>query len=422
MTLNEQFDSFFSSIQLTATQRERIESAVQSLRNYLGAFFDLDENGVFVQGSYATDSAVKPSPSDENGEYDVDIVVVCSGPDDEPQGAKGKVVEALEFHGTYAGKIEPTPSSKPCVKLRYAEDSSKFHVDIVPAKPGEVAPLESPRGENWKETAPLEFVAWCARQGESFRRTVMMLKRWRDEQQEAHRSIKSILFQVLIAQHLSPSLNDATRLVETLESMDEALDALEDPPEVLNPSLITEDLAANWTKVSFRDFKRVLRDAAEVAREALESQSDSDSNERWQGLLGSSFPNLPSQEPPAEVVQTRLASTTHVENPKWPMNLSAHVRLSAKVKYNRTKPVRMRRSINKRETIIRHERAIRSGTLLPKAAELFFKPSTDVQPPYEVWWQVANTGREAEFDNALRGNIFQNNQDLPNATRREETK
>ena len=40
---------------------------------------------------------------------------------------------------------------------------------------------------------------------------------------------------------------------------------------------------------------------------------------------------------------------------------------------------------------------------LPKGCTLRFVAQTDVPKPYKVFWQVVNTGREAEKDNSLRG-------------------
>jgi len=43
---------------------------------------------------------------------------------------------------------------------------------------------------------------------------------------------------------------------------------------------------------------------------------------------------------------------------------------------------------------------------LPKNRELMFTASTDVPEPFTVFWQVVNTGKEAEDANDLRGSIF----------------
>jgi hypothetical protein len=410
MQLETQFDKFLVTISLTATQKQRIESAVQSLRNYLAAFFELDESGVFVQGSYATNSAIKPAPTNDDGEYDVDLMVVCGNVNDEPQEVKTKVVEALEFHGTYKEKIEYTPPSKPCVRLRYADDNTgKFHVDLVPARTSSSfgIPLEVPRSDEWKGTAPAEFAEWSKNQGENFRRTVMMLKRWRDEQQETKRGVKSIIFQVLIAKHLSASKDDATRITQTLESMSQAYADLETPPKVVNPVLPSENLSEKWTNVDFKDFTSSLKDAAELAREALKETDEALSTEKWQALLGGTFPNAPKKDLTVEQVKAGLADYSHRESLRWPLEETGTLTLN--VTFERRISTGYRSGYSQKVASRPLKGNHRSRTSVTKGTTLYFKPSTNVPKPYEVWWQVVNTGPEAIRANGLRGGLFQSN-------------
>ena len=44
-----------------------------------------------------------------------------------------------------------------------------------------------------------------------------------------------------------------------------------------------------------------------------------------------------------------------------------------------------------------------NGTALPKNCDLRFEADTNVSPPYQVYWQIVNTGKEAEQQNSLRG-------------------
>ena len=48
-----------------------------------------------------------------------------------------------------------------------------------------------------------------------------------------------------------------------------------------------------------------------------------------------------------------------------------------------------------------------SGRPLPKEVGLRFRAETNVKPPYEVKWQVVNTGTEAFADNGLRGEFYE---------------
>jgi hypothetical protein len=49
----------------------------------------------------------------------------------------------------------------------------------------------------------------------------------------------------------------------------------------------------------------------------------------------------------------------------------------------------------------------RSGETIPKMAALTFEAKTDVRAPYRGYWQVVNTGVEAEAAKSRRGEIFE---------------
>ena len=51
-------------------------------------------------------------------------------------------------------------------------------------------------------------------------------------------------------------------------------------------------------------------------------------------------------------------------------------------------------------------RELKSGTAISKNWYLFFKADTTILHPYEVYWQVVNTGEEARHANGLRGEIL----------------
>jgi hypothetical protein len=57
---------------------------------------------------------------------------------------------------------------------------------------------------------------------------------------------------------------------------------------------------------------------------------------------------------------------------------------------------------------------------LPKNADLTFEAVTNVAKPYEVYWQVVNTGEEARLAGQLRGEFYDSNKSGRN--RNESTK
>lgn len=292
MNFPNSFAKFYDKIILGDKQVERIESAVGSLRTVLGSAFDVDEDDredwLFEQGSYANQTAVKPA--DEDGEYDIDLVAMSAEPGDSPNDALDAVAEVLEANGNYEDKVE---RCDPCVRLRYADDDiGGFHVDVVPARESDgEAPIEVPRrNEDWHGSDPKKFTEWAGGQGDYFKTTVQMLKRWRDHNGDARTNIKSIILQVLISEHLADYSADALRIEGTLQNIKTELDQHTETPEILNPVLKSENLAAKWSHAEFYEFKLALDKAVEVANEAITTSDPARAHDLWQELFGDDFP------------------------------------------------------------------------------------------------------------------------------------
>jgi predicted nucleotidyltransferase len=297
MKLEQGFAQFYDEIELGAVPEGKIASAWNRLQRYLVEKLGLSATDVFLQGSYANGTAVAPPNS--GGQYDLDVVVVAAANGASADDALGELEAVLAEDGDYAKRIKP---KKPCVRLDYAADEEgRFHVDVVPARPNSVA-LEIPfRGNGWHETNPAGYTQWCLSQPERFHRTVRMLKRWRDENQDERRGVKSIVLQVLIHEQLVDG-SDAESITGTLENLLAYLEGYPNsPPVVLNPSLTSENLADRWPDEHYQAFRREIRDAAGLARQALDEEDPAKSHALWQKLLGSDFPGptiTPRQVPP----------------------------------------------------------------------------------------------------------------------------
>jgi hypothetical protein len=293
MRLSNAFQEFHEKIALTALSEERVNRAWGRLHDHLTAAYGLPDSYVFIQGSYANDTAVRPADSD--GEYDLDIVCLCASLGADAQATIRGLTEVLERDGDLRSRIEPNESGRPCVRLRYADDPQGFgfHVDIVPAR-GEdpTGVIEVPmRGlEDWRASAPYPYTAWCLEQPEGFRRVVRFLKRWRDVHGDG--SIASITLQVLAAENF-PALaaSDAEALVSTLTSMRDSLAGSPDsPPFIANPVLPSENLGDRWKAEDYGRFRGELDEAVGLAVAALAAAEVGQSHELWRGLLGEEFP------------------------------------------------------------------------------------------------------------------------------------
>lgn len=408
--LNDEFEDFFQKIQLGNSQRERIESAIDALSNYLIKQYELISDDVFVQGSFTTETAVKPSPSlGEEGEYDVDIVIFSAAEDDSPNDALEGLEDTIEENGNYKDKIEKDDPKIPCVRLRYAdEDKAKFHVDIVPAKRNDDGTIEVPRRDDgWETSNPVEYIDWVADQGDRYRRTLMMLKRWRDENKAP---IKSIVLQVITAECLSDSADDSVNLAETLQGISDYLDGLETAPELHNPAYYDEILTARWKDEDFLEFKKLIDEGADIASSALEEDEHDEAASLWQKILGEDFIFQTDKEVSLGHAEAMLGDTSHAKPLIFPFRPMQGVSVVIKGYFAKpwTKSVFKRGRGYVQIEIFRRRYEIKSGQTVPSKGSLdYFANVYGLKnKQYEIHWQVVNTGDEAARDDGLRGTFF----------------
>lgn len=388
-----QFQEFLEAIELKQTQVDRIESARKSLSDLLKSSYELTDNEVFVQGSYANGTAVRPVLG---GEYDIDIVAVTAGGDDGATDAIRDLYGTLE-NSRYKNMIE---ERKPCVRVTYVDDEiGGFHVDVVPVRISTdvdtEAPYEAPRkGSGWHDTAPTEYTAWCANQGDDFRRAVRMFKRWRDEQQDVRKAVKSIVLQVLVSQYMPVGVvDDADRVATTFIDMNTALEELDSAPDVFNPVLASENLTARWSDTDFANFKKELKEAADIAAEAIDADNLVEACEKWGEIFGDAFPVVKS-----EILNMRVADRSHARPPEsrgWVVNFDARydVRLHAQ-------------EVHGRRSKARNYQSGGHAIFASPFNNLRFKAVVTSPSEVEIWWRVTNTGEHARIRSGLRGDFF----------------
>lgn len=365
-------------------------SAATAITEFLTTAYEIPDQNVFLQGSYANRTAVEPV---DGGEYDIDLVCVCIDDLTESNAALDGLEELFRDDGRFRDRVK---TKKPCVRLEYAEDDvGSFHVDVVPVRvTGEASPpLEAPRhDEGWHGTAPAEYTQWCQSQGVRYMHTVMAMKRWRDEQQSVRAAIKSIVLQVLVAGNLPQVADDASRLAETLRMLHARLRDLSTPPTVLNPVLTSENLANRWTQESFRSFVTELAEAVEWANMAEAATDEVEAADAWREILGDDFPVLGPDQ-----LGFRVSDFSHAKTPTdmgWRENTDPRYTVGVQASVQRGQRGQNRRPYAD------------NGPLVLVGHKLRFKATVVAPNHVDVWWQVANTGGHARTNQNLRGEIF----------------
>jgi hypothetical protein len=390
LDLSAYFERFLDNISLGEPQVSRMNSAANTISAFLVDKCDVPTENVFLQGSYANQTAIEPV---DGGDYDIDLVSICVEPDVSCDEALSELEALFRSDGRFKDRLK---RKQPCVRLEYAEDDvGSFHVDVVPVRStgNTTPPLEAPRRhEDWRGTAPAEYTDWCRQQGPLYRRTVMTMKRWRDEQQSVRNAIKSIVLQVLVSGCMPQVQDDAQRLALTIQALHGSLSQLTVPPVVTNPVLPSENLARSWSVESFLSFVKELAEAVEWSQTATATSDLVEAADAWRELLGDDFPI-----PEAEQLGLELLDINHAETPAqrgWTEAIDARYRVTIVASQQRGKRQQTRRPLE------------HNGPTVFQDHKLHFKAHITAPNHVEVWWQVANTGGHARSDGGLRGEIF----------------
>lgn len=126
--LVEMLDSVFDNLDLTKTQRERIETAYKAVGNYLASCDHplLKDAQIYPQGSMRLRTTNKPLSQEE---FDVDLILFLPHAG---YATRDEIVEVIKQHlldnDVYKDLVEDLPRG---LRINYKGD---YHLDITPAK------------------------------------------------------------------------------------------------------------------------------------------------------------------------------------------------------------------------------------------------------------------------------------------------
>lgn len=413
---------------------------------------DLDPD-VYVQGSFRLGTPIRPVNDDEH--YDIDLVceLAASKTGKTQQELKEMLGRELQLYAKAHG-MQAASEGRRCWTLEYA-DGAQFHLDALPALPdGERKRLllvEAHLNSDWASTAiaitdyehpdyrsitdrwphsnPRGYTNWFrSRMKTNFRQireamaleakasvedipsytvktplqqAVQVLKRHRDmmfAEDTEHKPISVIITTLSgLAYQGERGVADALRgILERMESHIEY-----DPRGnvfIRNPTDPQENFADRWRGSPekranfFKWVRQAQEDFAHVA-----SQVDS---KHLVEAASQSFGAGPAQD--ASAARSRVVTLSalygktssaltalHKQRVPWPASQAGTVSISHVSWTGKgfSRPTRLHSN----------------GQPLLKGASLRFRASTDIPAPYEVFWQVVNTGTEAAAAGKLRG-------------------
>lgn len=425
---------------------------------------------IYPQGSFRLGTVVRPLRNGAEADYDIDLVCELAGHRDgtSPRGVKHSVGNRLKAHGTYKGMLDE--EGRRCWTLLYAEDDGVgFHLDVLPCVPDSIregatghglkaVALTNREGQTywWGTTNPAGYADWFAeRQRVSFnrvatlrkmeiqrqyprifarvdevpdqlvrtplQRAIQILKRHRDARFAGHEDEDDKPISMIITTLAAVAYQQETDVFSTLANFLDQVQRFQDTgiiqcvndewviPNPVNPA---ENFADRWNDPGsrkpdafFQWVNWVQEDVDELLnvttpRELERRLAEAFGNTAGKAAAGKYSGPMPGAQQPARSVFGRVATgllrfdVAHKQAPQW------HV---AATKYSASMRAKYYRK-GFRPTAFRS-----NSPALPKHVDLVFEAATNVPKPYKVYWQVVNTGAEAQRAGQLRGDFYDSN-------------
>lgn len=446
------------TLQIPQSRYEAADRSYRSVADWLdrpaSVFADVDLE-VYTQGSFRLGTAIRPLSGDEH--YDLDVVCEfdISKADRTQAQLHADLGKELKLYAARHGMEEPSPWDR-CWTLNYA-DEAQFHMDVLPSVPDgqrqrlirETASLSLDfvedaisitdtqhhnyrrLSDDWPASNPNGYAAWfLARMRPVFesRRKAMaiqaradvadiptyrvrtplqsaiqILKRHRDMRfvDEPEGRPSSIVITTLAAHAYGQESTIAGALLSILDRMDAYVECRSGEWWIANPSDPRENFADAWNddpskQVAFDDWLQTARadfaaasrlgDATEfvdvlaprIGRDLVEAAVA-----RRRGVQRSTVTFAAR----ANRAMRRVLDAPHRRPPTWPIYREGSVDIVT--------------ATAMRDGFRPH--VFSSGEPIARGSELRFDARTEVKRPFEVFWQIVNTGEAAREARDLRG-------------------
>ena len=391
---------------------------------------------IYPQGSFKLGTVVRPIS--ENEDYDIDLV--CRLEIKKEQTTQAELKEAIGSRLKQRDDLNKILEvSRRCWILNFPK---QFHMDVLPSIPNlEHLPtgilLTDTKLTCWQRSNPKAYAEWFYERMKvailesrtalaksiqasiedvpewkvktPLQRAVQLLKRHRDIyfQNEPDNKPVSIILTTLAAKAYNNQLNILNALTNILEKMPEYIERRTGKWLIVNPVDPDENFADKWNEKPelekhFRTWLDRVRNDFNLL--LIKNNAINESIDLLKRYLGqklvqkaadqirqNSDKNLPlilenKTQVPA------VGDTQHVLRPLWDMGIKYKASIEVTVYRNKQKKLWM----------------MRKNAPVPKSIWLKFKLETNANPPYEVKWQVVNTGQEAYQANQLRGEFYDN--------------
>lgn len=448
------------ALDLTPAQYKAVEERYTAVANYLSS----ESSGLKIykpeikpQGSFLLGTMIKPIMQDD--ELDIDLVCRLTGKQASwtQYHLKQAIGDELKANEMYKRMLDEEGNR--CWTLLYAE-STKFHMDILPAIVGQehyqlmersFSALEHKQvdqlaikitdrrlpnhrtevqPEFWPKSNPFGYAGWFNDRAalsttkmmslresveslpeyvdkkEPLKRIVQILKRHRDMMYGGYEDKPiSIIITTLAAKAYQKEENIVTTILNILDRMASFIELRHSTLHgrmikwVGNPVNDVENFADKWPDEPLKeenfyawlakakeDFSVLENgDLAEIARVLKAVIGTNVINETMQST---GVNRLFSESSIVKNFDRSILTVSHREEVRWPENLMYRAEIQGSYKHGK------------------EYHTILTNTLIPKDCYIYFVANTNVPRPFDVYWQVVNTGQEASQSEGLRGGIY----------------
>lgn len=396
MAKQADFNKFLTNIEPSKSTVEYISSIQNNLRNYLETHEDYKHIHIetFLSGSYAKHTSIRPVLNDKK--RDVDIVVVTNY---SSQDSSIDVLEELQSVLLENDKYKTATLQSHSVGI----EMQGISIDVVPviadSDDNELYYIGDSSDGTWTKTDPKGHKTWSTEVNKNnnteYKPLVKIFKWWRRTNCPSDKKYpKGITLEKIIADNLGDSaLSTEDFFIGTIQNIisaykEEYVDKGKNPI-ISDPSdkIENNDLLAGYKTTDFKAFINKLSEHANLLN------TNGTDNDTWRQIFGTEFPkdaNATSTSSLSKAIACEMCvRASHKQKPIWPMQRGGAAFIFAKV-------------VSPSGDIIEYQN---NGEPLDKGCSLVFKAATGAKRPYQVMWQIVNTGSEAINAHCLRGNF-----------------
>lgn len=398
MSFHDTFEKFHTLIRIDHTKKTSLLSNKTALRNKIKNHFiakGKSKPKFFIQGSM--DNNVSTGINPINEDYDIDDGVYLqsiSTNDITPETAHKWVYNAVLGHTQF------TEDKTKCVRVNYANNEK--HVDLPIYIEENGTSYLAIKGKGWIENKPKEISEWFKSQkddkGTDFRKAIRFLKAWKDKRENENSTLQlfgGFQLSILASEYFPDSYdNDLEKLFYlTVKNIN---DNLYYHPPLRNPVDYWQDTLEYYSESRINTFKDEFQKLYDKVEDAFIEKDIDKKYEKWGKIFGSRFSNLKKTEEKSDSfivkIKNKLLSLTHVQKPTWNMNIKGNVKINCQ------------KSRNGMQTL-----ALSSNQTISKNWSLRFEAQVSgsiSSNGRKYYWQIANSGQEANDANCLRGDFY----------------